>query len=371
MDHSKFRKKAEVLLAGANIRINGNRPWDLQIHNAHFFERVLAEGSLGLGESYMEGWWDCDQLDEFFHRILRAGLDRKVQSWKNYLKIVQAILFNLQKPSRAFQIGEHHYDRGNRLYEFMLDELMTYSCAYWKEAADLDEAQRQKINLVASKLKLEPGMRVLDIGCGWGGAANYLARNYDVRVTGVTVSREQARYGRELNQGLPVEIRLQDYREVDGNYDRIYSIGMFEHVGYKNYRDFMQVASRNLKDNGYFVLHCIGSNVSVYKTDPWIQKYIFPNSMIPSARQITRASEKLFMIEDWQNFGPDYDKTLMAWYRNFRQCWTDIKEQYSSEFYRMWVYYLLASAGAFRARRNQLWQVVFSKGSNGRYDAPR
>ena len=368
----RFRQTVEKLLAEADIRINGSRPWDIQVYNNDFFPRVLAEGSLGLGESYMDGWWDSEQLDEFFYRILRAGLDQKVKPLKMIFSSLVARIYNFQTPSRSFRVGEVHYDIGNDLYSRMLDKLMIYSCAYWKDAATLDEAQEAKLDLIARKLDLKPGMKVVDIGCGWGGTAKFLAENYGVRVVGITVSKEQAAYANELCKGLPVEIRLEDYRKLDEKFDRVISVGMFEHVGYKNYRTFMKVVRRCLKEDGLFLLHTIGSNISMVRTDPWIEKYIFPNSMLPSAKQICEASEGIFVMEDWHNFSTHYDKTLMAWYKNFENAWDELKEKYGDRFYRMWRYYLLSCAGAFRARVNQLWQIVFSpEGVPGGYDSIR
>lgn len=369
----RLRRRFERLLAEADVRVNGPRPWDMQVHNEGLWQRLLLNGSLGLGEAYMDSWWDCDQLDEFFYRVLRVRLQRKVRSWVDLLFTLRTTVFNLQKKSRAFQIGERHYDIGNDLYERMLDRRMTYSCGYWRGGAQtLDEAQEAKIDLVCRKLGLEEGMRVLDIGCGWGGAVQYAAERYGVEAVGITVSREQAELARERCKGLPVDIRLQDYRDLDEPFDRIFSIGMFEHVGHKNYRTFMELVRRCLPDDGLFVLHTIGSNRSSTRTDPWTERYIFPNSMIPSAKQIAAASEGLFILEDWHSFGTDYDKTLMAWRENFDRHWDEIADRYGERFYRMWTYYLCSSAGAFRSRNNQLWQIVFSpRGVEGGYVAPR
>jgi cyclopropane-fatty-acyl-phospholipid synthase len=146
---------------------------------------------------------------------------------------------------------------------------------------------------------------------------------------------------------------------------------MFEHVGYKNHRNFMNIANKSLKPGGLLLLHTIAQNVSDTRTEPWIDKYIFPNSVLPSMSQIGHASEGIFVMEDWQNFGPDYDKTLLAWTSNFRKSWPKIKSDYDERFYRMWIYYLLSCAGALRSRNLQLWQIVFSKNRYSRYDAPR
>ncbi|MBW1981328.1 MAG: cyclopropane fatty acyl phospholipid synthase [Deltaproteobacteria bacterium] len=369
---SKFRQKVELLLARADVHIGGGRPWDLQVHHEEFYQRVLADGSLGLGESYMDGWWNCQRLDEFFYKILRAGLEEQARDKVWFLDVLKAKVYNYQKPSRAFKIGRHHYDMGNRLYQCMLDDYMVYSCGYWDNASSLAEAQLAKLDLVCRKLKLQPGMRLLDIGCGWGGTAKFAAENYGVEVVGITVSEEQVRYAREFCRGLPVDIRLQDYRTIQGTFDRILSIGMFEHVGLKNYANYMRLVRAHLREDGLFLLQTIGRNRSGSTCDRWISEYIFPNSMLPSATQICAALEGLFVIEDWQSFGADYDKTLMAWFQNFDDNWHLLEQEYDERFYRMWKYYLLSCAGSFRARQNQLWQLVLSpRGIVGGYRAPR
>ncbi|MFB6098669.1 MAG: cyclopropane fatty acyl phospholipid synthase [Salinibacter sp.] len=370
---SDAHQHVQDLLQEADVRINGDRPWDPQVHDERLYRRVLSGGSLALGEAYMDGWWECEALDELFYRVLRVRIDQEVGwSWRAVWNFVKAFVLNLQSPSRAYEVGEEHYDRGNDLFRRMLDDRMIYSCGYWRRADTLDEAQEAKLDLICRKLKLEPGMRVLDIGCGWGGFAEYAAAEYGAEVVGVTISEEQVPLARERCADLPVEIRLQDYREVDEVFDRVVSIGMFEHVGHKNHRTYMETVRRCLKDEGLSMLHTIGSLTSNAVTDPWIEKYIFPNGLIPSARQITEASEDLFVIEDWHNFGPDYDPTLMAWARNFEESWDELSDRYSDRFYRMWRYYLHQCAGMFRARRDQLWQIVLSpKGVDGRYVSVR
>ena len=362
------KSAAQRLLGSSDVRINGDQPWDIQVHNADLFARVLAQGSLGLGESYMDGWWDCERLDEFFCRILLARLDEKTTARPGVFEFLKAKLINLQTPSRSFLVGKQHYDIGNDLYHAMLDEQLIYSCGYWEDASTLDEAQEAKLELVCQKLGLEPGMRVLDVGCGWGGAAKYAAERYDVEVVGITVSEEQAAFAREMTRGLPVEIRYQDYRSLEGKFDRIWSIGMCEHVGAKNYATFMDVVHRCLADDGLFLLHTIGVQQAAVRCDPWITRYIFPNSKLPSAKEICAAVENRFVMEDWQNFGADYDKTLMQWCHNFQENWNSLRHRYDERFFRMWKYYLLSCAGAFRARANQLWQIVLSpKGIPGGY----
>jgi len=301
----------QQLVEPADVQINGTRPWDIQVHNEDFYSRIFTGGTLALGESYMDGWWDAEHLDQFFERVIRADLEEKIKNWVYAALAIRAKLLNPQHSSGAFEVGEVHYDVGNELYERMLGERMLYTCGYWKDAENLDQAQEAKLDLTCRKIGLQPGMRVLDIGCGWSGFGKFAAEAYGAEVVGVTVSKEQVKLAQERCKGLPVETRLQNYEDIDDEkFDRIVSLGMFEHVGYKNYRKFMEVAHRCLEDDGLFLLHTIGNNESTTHTNPWIQKYIFPNAMIPSIAQTGKAAEKLFVVEDWHNFGADYDKTL-------------------------------------------------------------
>lgn len=360
------------LLSRAGITVNGPAPSDIQVKHPDFFKRVLQEGSLGLGESFMDGWWECERLDVFFNNVLRAGLDRQLpHHLRDTLRIASARLFNLQSKKRAWIVGKEHYDLGNDLFTRMLDPLMQYSCAYWKDASTLEEAQLAKLHLICEKLQLQPGMSVLDIGCGWGGLAYYMAKNYGVSVVGVTISAEQQKMAQDRCQGLDVTILLQDYRDLNDQFDRIVSVGMFEHVGPKNYDTYFAVTDRNLKPDGVFLLHTIGSKKTDHTVDPWINKYIFPNGCLPSVRQIAKASEPHYVMEDWHNFGADYDTTLMAWHARFQASWPDIADNYSDRFRRMFSYYLNACAGAFRARDIQLWQIVFSRGVEHGLRVPR
>ena len=373
MKKTNGKQTIQDIFGLADVRINGNRPWDIQVQNLSFYERVLVGGSLALGETYMDGWWDCEALDQFFYKIMDARLDKKAKKSKKVLwAVLKAKIMNAQSRSKAYEIGKRHYDIGNDIFSIMLDKGMNYSCGYWNKAGTLDKAQEAKLDLICRKTGLKPGMKVLDIGCGWGGFAKYAAEKYDVRVLGITVSREQTEFARELCKGLPVEIELQDYRKIKKEFDRIISIGMFEHVGPRNYRTYLKVVHRCLTSDGLFLLHTIAGNSSVSSTDPWINKYIFPNSILPSPKQITAAAEGVFVLEDWHSFGQYYDKTLMTWYGNFTKNWDKIKDTYDQRFYRMWIYYLLSCAGSFRSRRNQLWQIVFSKkGIQGGYQIIR
>jgi len=361
----------EALLEKADVRLDGDRPWDIQLHNPATIDRALAAGNLGFGEAYMDGWWDCERLDELFYRLLASGIDEEVQPLRLMLHSLRAKVLNLQTSRRAWQVGEAHYDLGNDFYEAMLDSRMTYSCGFWENARNLEEAQTAKLDIICRKLGLEPGMRVLDIGCGWGGFMEYAARHYGVECVGLTISREQAALARDRCAGLPVEVRGQDYRELFERFDRLVSIGMFEHVGRKNHREYMEVAARCLDDEGLFLLHSIGKKRTHTTPDAWIDRYIFPNGDLPSMGQVSTAVEDLFLIEDLHNFGADYDPTLMAWHENFEAAWPRFRDRYGERFHRMWRYYLLSCAGTFRARDNQLWQLVLSKrGVKGGYRRP-
>lgn len=367
----KLEKTVKNLLFPAGVSINGDRPWDIRVKNRCFFPKVLLRGSLGLGESYMAGDWECEMLDDLIFRVLKADIPDKFSLMSEANDWVKARLFNLQRKGRAFNIGRVHYDIGNDLYARMLDKRMIYSCATWNGATDLDTAQENKLDLICRKLGLEQGMTILDIGCGWGGLARFAAERYGVLATGITVSRQQAELAREHCGKLPVKILLQDYRSLAGRFDRVVSVGMFEHVGVKNYRTYLRKVRELLNPDGLFLLHTIGNNRSVRHTDPWIDRYIFPDSVIPSISQISKAAENLWVIEDWHNLGPDYDKTLLAWWDNCEKNWGHLPPRYDERFKRMWRYYLLACAGSFRARKIHVWQIVLSPdGLAGGYRRP-
>jgi cyclopropane-fatty-acyl-phospholipid synthase len=372
MNQDSLRQRAAELLELAGVRINGSAPTDIQVHDEQLYARVFAHGSLGLGEAYMDGWWDADDLPGLFTRLLRSHLDEHLKTLDTLIAHFKARFLNLQRGAHAFEIGKVHYDRGNDLFKAMLGKRMVYSCGYWANAANLDEAQEAKLDLVCRKLQLKPGMRVLDIGCGWGEALKFAADRYGVEGVGITVSGEQAALARELCQGRAIDIRLLDYRELNEPFDAIMSIGMFEHVGAKNYREFFEVARRCLKDDGLFLLHNIGTNQAPGRPDPWIEKYIFPNSVIPAASQVAAALEGLFVVEDWHNFGADYDLTLSAWRANFDAAWPTLANRYDERFRRMWHFYLAVSTAVFRSRRDQLWQLTLSPhGVPGGYRVPR
>ncbi|MEK6701197.1 MAG: cyclopropane fatty acyl phospholipid synthase [Planctomycetota bacterium] len=370
------RDKMERLLLTADIRViragqgAHARPWDLLLHNEKLSSRVKREGLLGLGDAYVDGWWDCDAFDDFFYRAFRADLPSLLRNhprvWFDYLNYK---LRDLQNRSHARTNVESHYNLGNDLFEAMLDPYMQYTCGYWATAKTLNQAQEDKLDLICRKLGLKPGMTMLDLGCGWGGLARFAAERYGVKVTAVTLSAEQLAYAQEKCKGLATEFLLRDYRDAKGTFDRITSIGMFEHVGAKHHASAMKLVSSCLADDGLALIHFIGTRDSfpnrTHSEVSWINKYIFPGIIIPSIKQIGAAIDHLFVLEDLHNFGAHYDKTLMAWIDNFKRGWEGgspgLKARYGNRFYRMWMHYLHSCAGAFRSRDYQLFQLVLSK----------
>jgi len=350
------------LLARADVQIGGSRPWDVEIRDERVWTRLLRDGTLGAGESYVDGWWDTPALDQFIDHILRARFDESLrENWTLVAQAVRARVLNLQSITRSFDNGQHHYDIGNDLYEAMLGGRLLYTCAYWHNATTLDEAQDAKLDLVCRKVGLRPGMRVLDLGCGWAGFASFAAERYGVTVTGYTVSQEQVRWAKDHYPQLPIDIRLDDYRNATGTFDAVVSIGLMEHVGWKNYRGYMQLVDRLLAPGGVAFVHTIAGNVPRTHIEPWFDKYIFPNAVLPTLSRLASAMEGIFIPEDVHNIGEHYDRTLMAWWHNFDAAWPQLRARYGETFYRRWKYYLLSCAGAFRSRSQQLFQIVMTR----------
>ncbi|MCA9638147.1 MAG: cyclopropane fatty acyl phospholipid synthase [Myxococcales bacterium] len=362
MQIDKAERIVRDILAGAGVTVGGSEPWDITVHDRRFYPRLLKQASLGLGESYMDGWWETPALEEFIGKILRADLKNTLKGdWRMWSLPIRAAVSNLQSKARAYEVAEAHYDLGNDLYQRMLDKRMVYTCGYWRDAKDLDEAQEAKLDLICRKVGLEPGMEVLDLGCGWGGFAAFAAERYGCKVRGVSVSKEQVALAREMWKDLPVEFILGDYRDMRGSYDAVVSIGMAEHVGYKNHRTMMQVIHRCLRPEGVALVHTIANNVSRRHGIPFIEKYVFPNACAPSMTQLAKATEGLLVIEDVQNLGPDYFHTLIAWWKNFDAAWPELRgSRYDDRFYKMWKFYLLGAAGASKYRDGQLYHVVLT-----------
>jgi cyclopropane-fatty-acyl-phospholipid synthase len=374
------RSKIQTLLSYADITIDGSAMHDIVVHDERAFDAWLSNSTLGFGESYVKGWWSSQQLDETIFRMINnreriisgVGFDINLA-----LLALKSKLTNRQSVRRSKIVGIEHYDLGNSLFETILDPYMQYSCGYWERGAEsLDQAQVDKLRLIGEKLLLTDGMRVLDVGCGWGGLAHFLAQEFNVEVVGITISAEQQKYAQERFGSDRVEYQLQDYRDFESQpFDRVVSVGMLEHVGHKNYKTYFQKILQLLKDDGIALIHCIGDSVTDTQADPWLDRYIFANGMLPSMKQITASIPEPYVIEDWHNFGSSYDRTLMAWHEKFIHAWPRMKSEFGldDEFRLMWEYYLLACAGNFRTRkRAQLWQIVLRKsGQFGGYNAPR
>jgi cyclopropane-fatty-acyl-phospholipid synthase len=373
-------RRIRGLFEGAGVRIDGDRPWDIRVSDARFYSLALRRGPTGVADAYVNGWWECGAIDQMFSRLLRAGVPAAARwapcTLRSYLR---HWLLNLQSRARASANGRAHYDLGNELFQAMLDSTMAYSCGYWAGGArTLEEAQTAKLDLVCRKLGVREGHRVLDIGCGWGSFVKFAAERYGGECVGITVSPAQAELARWRCAGLPVTIELMDYRRLAGTFDRVVSIGMFEHVGQKNHRAYMRAVDRLLVDDGLALLHFFASarsfpNTSDTEVD-WFERNIFPGMLIPSLAQVGRATNGLFVLEDLHNFGSDYHPTLMAWLRNFDEAWGSLRERhgYDERFRRLWRYYLQGAAGAFQCRKYQLWQLVLSKhGAPGGYRSVR
>ena len=368
------RKTLSALLAPAGVTLDGNEPWDIKVRDDRVFTRVAAQGSLGLGESYMDGDWDCAALDQLFDRLISARLSERVKfNVPLAVLMISALMMNRQSVARAKRVADVHYDLPTDIFEATFDKRLTASCGYWSDAKSLDEAQEAKLDLICRKIGLKAGETVLDIGCGWGSFIGFAAERFGAICHGVTVSAAQRDYIRSRYGTLPVYPFLEDYRNYKGPLaDHLVSVGMFEHVGAKNHRTYFECARRYMKESGLFLLHSIWENKRYPAIDPWQDKYIFPNGDLPSLGEIASAVEGLFVVEDVHNFGVHYDKTLMAWNANFQSKRVQMAEKHGERFARMWEYYLLQNAGAFRSRHISVGQVVLSpKGRRGGYDSVR
>jgi cyclopropane-fatty-acyl-phospholipid synthase len=368
-----YEKIVRKLLEKAGVEINGSFPWDIQVHNQKVYRRIITQGTLGLGESYMDGWWTCRAVDQLFHKLINAELQTEISlPLKEKASILTNRWLNMQSKIRSLKVVDEHYDSQSEIILSFLDNYKQYSCGYFKKTTDLNTAQEQKLELICKKLMLSSRDNVLDIGCGYGGFARFASERYHCKVTGISTSHAQIEYAKKFCENLPVTFVKSDYRSFTGSFTKILSVGMIEHVGYKNYRALMQMVHKCLQNHGLFLLQTIGGKVSEVTGNPWLMKYIFPNSMLPSAKQIAEAAEGLFVLEDLHNFGEHYDRTLLAWHENFKQNWCNFEDRFDEMFFRMWTYYFLHFAATFRARMNQLWQFVFSKkGIPGGYESIR
>lgn len=374
-----LEKYIQGILDKAGVTINGSKSYDIKILDQRALRPILKDGSLGLGETYMAGWWDCERLDELSFHLCRAAIDKEIKpSFLQTLANLSTKIINYQTQQKSKLVAQKHYNLDNKMFELMLGKSMAYSCGYWKNSQDLDSAQLAKYELICRKLHLTGEDRLLDIGCGWGGFLAYAAEHYGCHGVGISISSNQIAYAKEHCKDLPIDFYLADYRDSSiynpsqKQFTKIASVGAFEHIGYKNHQTFLKLAGEQLSPEGLFLLHTIGANETQTTLDPWINKYIFPHGSLPSMLQLSKALEYSFVTEDWHNFGVYYDNTLLAWNQNFENNWALIKHDFDKQFYRMWHYYLLMCAGMFRSRTAQLWQIVLSKtGIVGGYESIR
>jgi cyclopropane-fatty-acyl-phospholipid synthase len=375
MSNRIFKPLLEGLLAGSGVRIGGDRQWDIRVNRDRMYRRALR-GSLGIGESYIDGDWDCDALDELFRRVLSSDAQNKplIRVARGF-KALHSRLTNLQTKSRSRAVAEEHYDLDHRMYALFLGPWNQYTCCFFDGTDDLERAEVLKLEMLCDKLELKAGDRLLDIGCGWGGFAKYAAATRGCEVTGISLSDQQIRYAVEYTKGLPVSIRRLDYRDLPDSglspFDKISIVGMIEHVGYKNYDTIMGVVHQMLKPDGLFLLHTIGNCEETTVVDPWIEKYIFRNSMAPAMGQLSGAAEGKFVIEDWENYGQHYVPTLQAWHDRFNANWDRIRalptsKPFDERFRRLWTYYLMSCKAAFDVEQLHLWQLVMTRRHSGR-----
>jgi cyclopropane-fatty-acyl-phospholipid synthase len=363
------------------LQTNGEKT--IIIHNKSMFDKIAYNGALGFAESYMDGDWDTDNMELILYTLMLKEVEIENQIKSQPMQAMYSFFSSIFSTSTNTSLNtiesskdniSHHYDIGNDLYKIMLDKRMQYTCAYFhKENMSLEEAQLAKMELIAKKLDLKSGMSVVDIGCGFGGMAYHLASKYGVRVTGVTLSAEQQTFANN-NFGHPnVKIILKDYRHLDstdgdnGMFDRVYSIGMFEHVGRKNYSEYYDKCYSILKPNGIMLLHTIGRTYSdKFVPNPFVEKYIFPGGELPRLKDLTGKFIDKWHLEDMQNLGLSYAKTLRCWRNNIGN-WKDL-DRYSNRFRKMWNFYLLSFPVRFEARDICLWQLVYTKHNNTRPD---
>jgi cyclopropane-fatty-acyl-phospholipid synthase len=353
----------ERALAGSEIRLDGSRAWDIRVTDDRFFASVLLRGSLGVGEAYMAGWWECGDLEELARRALVAELDSRFSVVPtSMIAAALARLRNDQSLERSRRVADQHYSMDNDLFCRFLGRYRMYSAGYFEgsDPDDLDEAQRRKLDLICRKLELSGADHLLDVGGGWGELARYAAATYGCRVTSINISDEQIRFAREYCRGLPVEIVKCDYRYVQGRFDKIAAIAMFPHVGYKNHREFIRVMRDHLAPEGLLLIECTAKNVSRTHMDPWVDRYFFPGALFPSVRQIGAAIDGMFAVEDWQNFWSSYIHTLRAWNRNFQSSWPELSTRYPESTRRMFEYFFLTGAGGFHARLLNYWHILLA-----------
>jgi cyclopropane-fatty-acyl-phospholipid synthase len=352
-------------LAAADIEIDGHRPWDIRVNDPAFYLRMMPNPAFQIGQTYMDGMWDCDAIDEMVFKLIASRVYAQHEKGGVFhLRNALARVRNMQSRARAGEVALAHYDLDLDLYRGMLDETLTYTCAYWDApGATLADAQRAKLRLICDKLELKPGQTLLDIGCGFGGLAAFAAEHYGVKTLGVTNSQQHCTVARTLYPHL--ELALMDYRELPAlgrRFDAVASVEMIEAVGPKNFTTYFDVVSQCLAPRGAFLLQSFISPASRFVCNEWFDRYIFPNGVVPSFPQLHAASAMTFGAPtDVHELGLHYPSTLLAWDRNLRATWPRLRSRNDERFRRMWHFYLTSLAGVFRAEDLRLCQVLYRK----------
>ncbi len=359
-----FERWVRSRLEPAGIRFNESGELNIQVNNAQFYRRAALLGSLGFGESYADGQWECDHLDKVIARILLYSVNR---SGLAHIGIqLRSMLFNRQSVLRSKRVARQHYDVDTTIFELMLDPYLQYTCGYFANTDNLDQAQIDKMAMIIQKLCLKPGDSLLDIGCGWGGFARFAAENFGIKVSGLSISQSQLAYARTLCKGFDCEFKYGDYRHLHEIYPQKFNaisiIGVTEHIGYKNFKNLYKVMRSRLQEGGLALQHSITRMKSTVHVEPFIDRYIFPGGMVPSVEQLAHSMAGEFVLEDVHNFGADYDQTLMAWDQNMKLAQAKIEAMpgFGQRFYRIWSYYLQSCAALFRVRQAQVMQYVLS-----------
>lgn len=356
-----FKLTLTTLLREANIEPNGASPWDPQIKDERFYRTVLLRGSVGLGDAYLNGWWECADISGFILRIIKSGIHLRVPRVDIFLRRLRFGLIDAQNRIRSKRVAELHYDEDPYIFEVMLGSTNSYTCARWKGVITLDAAQQQKMDLLCKKAGLSSGMTVLDIGSGWGGFLAYAAERYQVRGIGLTISKTQLDYARKRYGNLPVEFRLQDYRDFVGGVDAVVSICVIEHVGSDHYREYFQKVRETLtREDGFFAMQCILACDTQARMDPWTEKHIFPNGILPTLERIENAVEGILHIVDREFFRDDYVRTFSAWYENLVRNKNAIIARCGVRYFRKYEYYLCLYIAGFGSGRIDVGQFVLS-----------
>ncbi|MBU0459167.1 class I SAM-dependent methyltransferase [Patescibacteria group bacterium] len=369
-------QKGNVLDRGAQMVVSRILPGvfssgDVVINDLSFFRDLLFRGSLGLGDSYMAGKWDSSCIDEVVNKILQTGAYQKFAFVYDAVREFRSRLFNLQNKKRAKRVIEEHYDLPVGFYQAFLGPKMKYTCLDYTTATDIETAEIDSMRRVCEKLELKPGDRVADYGGGWGGLAGFMADEYGVRPTIVTRSKEQAQFARETH-GDKIEVVECDYRDIPADFaesfDASSAIGIWEHIGHKNYGSFLKVIDHNLKKSGRLLIHTLFTSYSSLATNPWLNKHIFPEGELTPKETIIREISKFFTLsgnesgdEAFEEITPNYFPTLHAWKDRLTDAYRGGRVQISEQEFRKWVFYFMSCAGAIKAEYMRVGQFLARK----------